>query len=137
VKELIVLLECVRQTARDCHYRAAGPCFYGQHLLADVISEPIGGFIDRINEVCFLGSEKPAPTSKEINGDLIGILPATITNSVDRAIYHIESLCSDADKRAIPLMQGELNLLGEISEHLMKCKGLLWRQGLEEGDVDE
>ena len=133
--DLIVLLECIKQSARDAHYRSAGPCFYGQHLLADVISEPIDGFIDRIKEVCFLGKELNAHLSTQVVAEVSERLndkPLELEGYVKLTIYTIE----DKSKRGV-LMQGELNILGEISEHLMKSKGLLWRQSLGEVGSDE
>jgi len=126
--DLIVILEAIRQVSKDWHYNSKGMTFYGNHLFADRIGEPCADFIDSLKEVCFMGNEKPVPTSKEINDDLSDHLPSTKDESsliaelntlLTIGIYTIE----DRPKEA--LKQGETNLLGSIAEHLQRSKGLL------------
>ena len=128
--DLIVILEAIRQTSKDWHYNAKGMTFYGNHLLADRIGDPCADFIDSLKEVCFLGNEKPAPTSKEVNAALSTHLPDTLEESgliaelnslLTIGIYTIEELAKGV------LKQGEVNLIGSISEHLQQSKGLLYR----------
>lgn len=132
MKNLIVLLEAIRQTAKDLHYEKSDcpHAFYSVHLLADRIAEPLNDFIDTIKEVCFLGNEKPVPSSRELAELFTQRLPvetsqpaliASLYDQLKIALYTIEEVSKQ------PLMQGEINLLGTISEHLQQSKGLLCR----------
>lgn len=130
MKDLIIILESIRMTAKDWHYNASGAGFYSSHLQADAIAEPLSGMIDDIKEVCFLGNCIPVPTSKELCAAIAAsLLPCTteadikteLATQLNIAIYTIEEIAKGNP------MQGELNLLGSISEHLQKSKGLLSR----------
>lgn len=130
MRDLIVILEAIRQALKDWHYNAKGMTFYANHLLADRIGEPCAAFIDSLKEVCFLGNEKDAPSSVEINAAITDHLPANmaeetlipeILNLLTIGIYTIE----ESSKQE--LKQGETNLLGAISEHLQQSRGLLYR----------
>ena len=130
MKDLIGYLEAIRQTCKDWHYSASGDSFYSDHLLADRIGEPISGFIDSVKEVCFLGNEVEAPKSKDVAVALVLILkddiepkqlPDEVCRLINLALYHIEELSKTG------IMQGEINLLGNIAENLQQSKGLLWR----------
>jgi DNA-binding ferritin-like protein len=130
MRDLIIILESVRQTCKDWHYNAKGLSFYSNHLLADRIGEPCAAFIDSLKEVCFLGNEKDAPSSVEINAALLDHLPANMAE--ETLIPEIQTLLTigmytieEAIKQE--LKQGELNLLGSIAEHLQQSKGLLYR----------
>lgn len=133
MKQLLTALEAVRNTAKDLHY-AASDCpsaFYSVHLLADRIAEPCADFIDSLKEVCFLGNERDVPSSRELSEAVTPLLStdlsqaALIASLYDRlkiTLYTIEEISKQH------LMQGEINLLGTIAEHLQQSRGLLWRQ---------
>ncbi len=130
MKELLQYLEAIRQTAKDLHYNASGASFYGIHLLADRISDPLAGFIDDIKEVAYLGQGKAPPSSKELADGFLPLLAQDTSQTailpdlgrlVSLAVYTIEELSRS------PITQGELNLLGAISQHLTTSYGLLSR----------
>ena len=116
MEELINHLESIRAACKEWHYSATGLPFYGNHLLADKIQTPLYNFIDDIKEVHFLANSLHVPQSeiKPANGN-----PADILAEIIIAIYKIEELART------DITQGELNLLGTISEHLMRSRGLL------------
>ncbi len=131
MKDTILNLIAIKAVCKDMHYGATGQQFYGLHLLADRIAEPISGFIDSIKEVCFLGNELDAPSSAEIHADLPGSIPTftnpqttleTLKELLKLAEYRIEEIT------ALPsITQGELNLLGEVAQHLKLSRGLVHR----------
>lgn len=130
MRDLIIILESVRQTCKDWHYNAKGLSFYSNHLLADRIGEPCAAFIDSLKEVCFLGNEKDAPSSVEINANLQNILPTDMSEQfLINAVFNLLTIGMYTIEEAIKqeLKQGELNLLGSIAEHLQQSKGLLYR----------
>lgn len=136
MKDLIIILDKIRLTAKDLHYHASGSTFYAQHLLADRIQEPIIGFIDDLKEICYLGAEKEVPTAKELSPELQDTLTeesliSTLYSQLTLGLYTIEELSKNS------LMQAETSLLGRIAEHLQQSRGLIWRVTVKEGAKSE
>lgn len=121
MKSLITKLESIRAICKEWHYEASGESFYAQHLLADRIQDPLLGFVDSIKEVCFLGNGILPPSVAAVEALVPCEIKCRLYDSLTVAIYQIEELSQTQ------IMQGELNLLGSISEHLMLSRGLLWR----------
>jgi DNA-binding ferritin-like protein len=128
--ELIILLSIIEGLATDLHYNASGPSFYGMHLMADRVREPIHGFIDSIIEVAFLGNGLAAPSAKAISERTATRLPAlgtdapTLIKAIDSALATtIAHITKTNDKLPI----GEQNLVGGIAESLQQSRGFIHR----------
>ena len=131
MNELIAYLTAIKGYAKNIHYTVHGESFYGKHIFADFISDPIDEYIDSIKEICLLGKlpegERPLETS-QYDEMAKGLYPKTKTDNdrhnykslqdiIFNALSHIESLDG--------LSRGEENLIGAIAEHLQKANGLL------------
>lgn len=137
-EKLLSMLYALYFGVSDVHYWVKGSSFYGNHKFADLIrygdnddDNILMGYIDDINEVCFLGSELETPYSKDVIANAMSYIPVktndeeqmfqNIKGLVYSILAHIESLMPDASS-------GEANLLGNIAQDLQQRYGLLWRR---------
>ena len=131
MEKLLSMLYALRFGVSDVHYYVKGDDFWGDHKFADDLRSDIMEWIDQINEVCFLGSQKETPYSKDIITDSLQYIPVKTQDSellfrnVRELIFdilsHIESLLPDSTA-------GEANLVGGIAQELQQRYGLLWRR---------
>ena len=138
MNELIAYLVAIKGYAKNIHYTTHGEAFYGKHIFADLVSDPIDGYTDSIKEICLLGhlpeGERPLETSKydEMAKGLYPPLSESddatnfknLQDLIILALNHIEMLKD--------LSKGEENLIGAIAEHLQKMNGLLNLQNFKE-----
>lgn len=138
MNKLISYLVAIKGFAKNIHYTTHGSAFYGKHIFADLISDPIDEYIDSIKEICLLGhlpdGERPLETSaydamaKDLYPDLSETDDSAnfknIQDLIMLALNHIEALEN--------LSRGEENLIGAIAEHLQKMNGLLNLQNFKE-----
>lgn len=136
MNELIAYLTAIKGYSKNIHYTVHGESFYGKHIFADLISDPIDEYIDSIKEICLLGKfpvgERPLETSKydemakpyypELSEANDESNYKKLQHLITKALEHIESLDG--------LTRGEENLIGAIAEHLQKMNGLLNLQNL-------
>lgn len=131
INTLIAYLTAIKGYAKNIHYSCHGDSFYGKHLLADRIEEPINGFIDSLKETCLLGrlpeGERPLMTSRydalaeqyypelKENDDKHNF--KQLQNLIINTLSYIEIMEG--------LSKGEENLIGAIAEHLQQMNGLL------------
>lgn len=138
MNELIAYLTVIKGYAKNIHYTCHSESFYGKHIFADLISEPIAEFIDKIKEVCLLGhfpeGERPLETSKY--DKMAGLLYPDTSETDDKANFkRIQELIIttlDLIEKMEGLTKGEENLIGAIAEHLQQMNGLLNLQNFEE-----
>ena len=125
--ELIVLLRIIEGLATDLHYCARGPTFYGLHLMADRIREPIPGFVDDLFEVGFLGAGKPAPLTKTIAEQVAVRIPfsAHVPDILMSLQASLAQAQNEIEKRATKSNQAMSNLLGGISQTLQQSQGFV------------
>lgn len=125
--ELIVLLQIIEGLATDLHYCAKGPQFFGLHLMADKIREPIPGFVDDIFEVGFLGAGKPAPLSKTIVEQVAARQPfsARPVDILNLLRQYLTQAQDEIEKQAVKSNQAMSNLLGGISQTLQQSQGFV------------
>lgn len=131
MEKLLSLLFALKFASADVHYYVKGDNFWGDHKFADDIREDIDEWVDGINEVCFLGTDKETPYSKDIIRDSINYIPARVSDSKQMFINlrklifdilaHIESILPDCSA-------GEANLLGGIAQDLQQRYGLIGRR---------
>jgi DNA-binding ferritin-like protein len=129
--KLLAMLHAIRLSSADIHYQVRGDSFWGNHLFADELRDDIDDFIDGVNEICFLGSEREAPYSRDIMTEALEYIPVKVAEEkqmfinlkelVYRTLAEIERLMPEASA-------GEANLIGGIAENLQKKFGLLWRR---------
>ena len=138
MNELIAYLVAIKGYAKNIHYTVHGESFYGKHIFADLVSDPIDEYIDSIKEICLLGhlpeGERPLETSKydEMAKGLYPDLSETddeknykrLQDLIASTLTHIDGLNK--------LSRGEENLIGAIAEHLQKMNGLLNLQNFKE-----
>lgn len=137
-KKLLSMLYALKFGTADVHYWVKGNSFWGNHKFADYIrygedddDNILGGYIDDINEVCFLGSEEETPYSKDVITEALQYIPVKTDDeeqmfrNLKELVYSIlvliEKLMPDASA-------GEANLLGNIAQDLQQRYGLLWRR---------
>lgn len=130
--DLLKSLYLIRFYSKDIHYNVKGPNFWSDHEFADEIYKDIDDNIDDINEVLFLGFEKPAPTSKEILQAVIEELPPVSTDQTQcwknlyglivNALDVIESIEAEWDMPALN------SVLDNVANDLQKKRGLIWRR---------
>jgi len=131
MNELIAYLTAIKGYAKNIHYTAHGESFYGKHIFADLISDPIAEFIDSIKEICLLGKfpegERPLETSKY--DKMAGLLYPATSETDDKANFkNLQDLIIttlNVIEKLDGLTRGEENLIGAIAEHLQKINGLL------------
>ena len=131
MNELIAYLTAIKGYAKNIHYTVHGDSFYGKHIFADLITDPIDGYIDGIKETCLLGKfpegERPLETSKY--DKMASILYPDTSESDDKANFkNLQDLIIttlNVIEKLDNLTRGEENLIGAIAEHLQKINGLL------------
>lgn len=128
IKIIIQLLK-IYGAAKDLHYSAHGPEFYGQHLLFDQIVDDCLDQIDRIKENFFLSRGLPVPTAKETYSvaaqELHGIsTPDNLRDTISVTIALIDEIAGGSETR---LTEGEKTMIGDISDNLAKKLGFLNR----------
>ena len=131
INTLIAYLTAIKGYSKNIHYTVHGESFYGDHIFADRIEQPISDFIDSLKETCLLGhlpeGERPLTTS-EYDNLAAQYYPETKENNdnynfkqlhdlIFNTLSYIETLDS--------LSRGEENLIGAIAEHLQQMNGLL------------
>ena len=138
MNELIAYLVAIKGFCKNIHYTTHGDAFYGKHIFADKISDPLDEYIDSIKETCLLGhlpeGERPLETSAydKLAEKYYPQLSETndkenfknIQDLIIAALNHIEILTD--------LSKGEENLIGAIAEHLQQMNGLLNLQNFKE-----
>lgn len=123
IDKLIAYLYAIQQYAKDLHYNCIGESFYGRHLFADRIYEPIADFIDEVKEVILLGHGFSTLPSKEYLARAIELIPdnsydfKNMLNLMIQTLQHIEGLTG--------LSKGDDNLIGNIAQNIQNMVGLL------------
>lgn len=122
---IIIALAIIEGIASDLHYCARGPAFYGLHLMADRIREPIPGYIDSLLEAGFMGAGLPVPSSKAIYEASAAKLPfdANPKILIPALQKAIESAVSEIEKTKAN--KGIENVFGDIVQHLFTCRGFI------------
>ena len=121
--------------SKDAHYHAKYNSFYGNHLLADRLSDKWDDYIDELKEVFYLGNEVNTPESKQILKDTIPLIPDITENTHDNNIL-LYKFFSDFHaqintlRESYKMSYGEENLIGDIDQLVQNNKGLLWRATL-------
>lgn len=125
--QLIIYLLAIQNYAKDLHYSVYGEAFYGMHLFADRIYDPIADFIDDIKEKCLLFEQKEPLPSNEYLKEASLIIPDRTDNNVknwdNMRELHIKVLVFIESMNE--LSPGEANLIGNIAETLNQNLGLL------------
>lgn len=126
--QLVIYLIAIQNFAKDIHYSVNGEAFYGQHLFADRIFEPLDNYIDSIKEDCLLFEKIYPLSSKEYLAQASLIVPERLEDTAQnwlsmrelhiKTLNFIESIKND-------LTVGEANLIGNIAETLNQNLGLL------------
>lgn len=131
MRDLIVRLTVIKNTAKDIHYQAHGLSFYGIHILMDQVADGLDQYVDDIKENLYLGRGIMPPSSKEIfklaeamstelpNDDYakVGQLASFISGTLE----NINELVINTTE----LMNGDIALLDDIAKDLRKKLGLL------------
>ena len=131
MNQLRAQLLAIKHFAKDLHYAVHGEGFYGDHLFMDVIADPIDEQIDKIKEVCLLGSLpegiRPLKSSEyeilantfypefeeeNIAGDL-----KRLQQLIERTLQYVEGIED--------LSRGSQSVIDEVAQHLQKVNGLL------------
>lgn len=124
--DLIIKLLVIQNIANDIHYLCYGPAFYSKHIFVDEIK--FKKEIDKIKEICLLGSNTRPLQNKEYLAKAVDLLPE-LKEKDDK--YNFNILLYEIGKTLdfIETMQGlktgEANLIGGIAEKLQQFKGLL------------
>ena len=124
--DLIIKLLVIQNIANDIHYLCYGSAFYSKHIFVDEIK--FRKEIDKIKEVCLLGSNTRPLQNKEYLKSAVDLLPElkekddkfnfnTLLYEIEKALDFIETMQG--------LKTGEANLIGGIAEKLQQFKGLL------------
>lgn len=126
---IIIQLLKIYGSAKDLHYSASGPEFYGQHLLYDEIAGGCQKQIDRIKENFYLARGLAVPTAKETYSAAAHELPDRATpenlrDTISSTISLIDEVATGSDFR---LTEGEKTLIGDISDALAQKLGFLNR----------
>ena len=138
MNELISYLVAIKGFAKNIHYTVHGDAFYGKHIFADLISDPIDEYIDSIKEICLLGhlpeGERPLDTSQydELAKPHYPKLSETSDKENYKNMQDLIILALNHINTLDGLSRGEENLIGAIAEHLQKMNGLLNLQNLGE-----
>ena len=131
MKDLMARLTVIYYYAKDIHYSAIGMTFYSTHLLMDRITDGIQGYIDQINEVCFLGRGEEAPTSQSILTEALKKFPEhwTEKGSLEELRDFIggtlENILETEQNNNGKYLNAEISLLDDIAKDLQLKAGLL------------
>lgn len=136
MRELLERLWAIKLSAKNAHYYFDK---FGQHLLADFLSDERDEQIDLINEVCFLGLGEDAVPAQDILEGAIKFVPVVVENDQEN-LSNLKALVKDT-LVYIQMMDlsivGVANLVGGIAQDLLQFHGLLYRQGiLDKDDID-
>lgn len=145
VTELIARLEAIRNYSKDIHYTVSHRAAYAEHLLADLVQDDIGDFIDDIKENVIMGGRELPKSSRVYLSEAVKYIP-DIKEGDDRANFI--SLANLIDSVRMPLKdmdtptRGTASLYDALGEKLDKMAGLLYMQtrlsdGLNEAKEDE
>lgn len=117
----------IQNYAKDIHYSVYGENFYGQHLFADRIFEPLNDYIDSIKENCLLFEQKEPLSGKEYLAQASVAIPERTQDSNknwnNMRELHIKTLVFI--EKMLDLSPGEANLIGNVAETLNNNLGLL------------
>lgn len=133
--KLIAYLKAIYDYAKEIHYTCHGGDFYGKHIFADLISDPIYGQIDKVKEICLLGhlpeGERPLDEA-EYSAMSKALMPEINKNNDAQNFKNIQSLIIDALNHIEKMngYKGEENVIGAIAEHLQQMNGLLNLQNI-------
>ena len=130
INDIIVHLMIIENFAKDIHYTCHGEGAYGKHLLADVVSDEISGFIDDLKEIAILGQHELPLQSKEYLGmahEKALEVASTDVENLERLSDFITTL-RDGLKNVGAKTRGVDSLLDRIGEHLDKSVGLIFLQ---------
>ena len=130
VNKLIYFLIAIQNYCKDIHYNAKGDAFYSMHILADRIQENIYDNIDKIKEVCFLGTDEKPLKSSEYLTKASKLIP-DIKEDDKESFKELRKLIVEALKNLNSIKsatKGEDNLYGSIAEDLQGSLGLINRQ---------
>ncbi len=127
INKLICYLLAIADFSKDIHYNCKGDAFYGKHLFADRINENLYDYVDKLKEVCILGSGLQPLSSKEYRQIELEFLPEinvddkinfdSLALLIKNTLNHINSLSK--------LDVADANLIGNIAEDLKNNLGLL------------
>ena len=131
MNQLVSRLLTIKHYAKDLHYAVKGEGFYGDHLFMDMIADPIDEQIDKIKEVCLLGSlpegirplqsieyeDMAAKYYPEFSEENISADLKELQSLIERTLEYIEQLRN--------LSKGSQSVIDEIAQHLQKANGLL------------
>lgn len=124
------MLAALYGSAKNFHYNAKSNTFYGNHLFGDRLSEDLIGFIDDIQEVCYLGIGEDSLDWATIF-EKSHHFTVKKSNNLKDDIAGIKSLIQSALKEIATVAKsatvGEQNLLGGISQSLQQKNGFLNR----------
>lgn len=130
-KHFLSLLWALKFSVSDLHYLAQKENFYSDHKLADELRDDIDEWIDKVNEICFLGEEKTAPYSKDIilqASQHIILLQDTPSNQFKKIAEFIKEILMYVQENIETTSVGEQNLIGGIAQDLQQRYGLIWRR---------
>lgn len=135
VYQIICYALAAYNLSKDAHYHAKYNSFYGNHLLADRLSDKWDDYIDELKEVFYLGNEVNTPESKQILKDTIPLIPDITENTHENNLL-LYKFFSDFHtqintlRESYKMSYGEENLIGDIDQLVQNNKGLLWRATL-------
>ncbi len=126
---IIIALKLIEGIASDLHYCARSPAFYGLHLMADRIIDPLNDFVDSLLEVGFMVDGRPVPSSKTIYE---AVAPKLTFSQDPKALLaalqdFIESAISEVEKTKAN--KGIENIFGDIVQHLYTSRGFILQTG--------
>lgn len=130
INSLIFSLIALQNFCKDIHYNAKGDAFYSKHLLADRVQENISDYIDKIKEVCFLGTDVEPLKSGEYLEKASKLIPE-IKEDDKESFKELRNLIVNTLKilnGMKSVTKGEENLYGGIAENLQGSLGLINRQ---------
>lgn len=124
--DILARLTAIKSYAKDIHYSAKGESFYGIHLLMDRVVDGLDGFIDSINEVCYMGAGDEPPASRDVLRLAQAVIPV-LTNThenIERLVSIIKATLSELDGIK-NTDRADNSLLDAISQDLKLKRGLL------------
>lgn len=130
-KHFLSLLWALKLSVSDLHYLAKNENFYSDHKFADELRDGIDEWIDKVNEICFLGEENPAIYSKDIilqASELIVPLQDNPTDQFKKINELIKNILIYIEESIQQTSVGEQNLIGGIAQDLQQRYGLIWRR---------
>lgn len=142
--KIVFMLYALALGYKDLHYHAKGVVFWGVHKEADDgFDNIIDGFIDEIQEVCYLGREVEAISAKEIfdkSRAFVPEFPSDVCEHFKTIKQLLNETQAEITNKKPEMTDGENNLFMNIQQRLQQLNGFLWRNTLElesEKDADE